>query len=849
MGLFSSIRSRVLFGTLALAIIPLIIAAGIIGYLSYQSAKSTVQGRVAEQLKSVRVVQTQQIKSYFDALKETMLVTSTNPTVREQFKRFRDVYPSVASTLSIPLEAQRDAVRDYFKGNFTEEFKLRNAGSESDTAALVDALPASAIALQYLYIANNANKLGEKNRLTMSELDSTDYSATHVQFQPWVSNVVEQYGLYDFFLVDMKGDIVYTYLKETDYGTSLVDGPYSETNIADAYQQARDAVDPKAVHLVDYRPYIPSYNDQAAFLSIPIFDVGDGARSEGEKIGVFIVQVPIAKVNALMTFNKDWVGSGLGATGQTLLVGSDALSRSISRELEQNPKAYSASLAANGVNQAVINSVLSRQSDIGARKLTSEGVSQAIAGNTDFAIYKNHLGREVLGAYGPIDVLGLPWITIAEIDQAEAFLPVQALLERIGIAALGTTGVLALLGFIFASALARSINRPIAHLQSTIQEVTSGNLDARTKMLPTDELGQLGNAFDTLLDDRVSQLISAAHQNEIMNNSVIDIMQSLGQIAQNDLTVKVPVTGDVTGAIADAINFVTTETSGALRQVLGISANVARASTQVRQRAADVMTAAEKNGVEVTSTSRELEGAAAALNEIAGQAHSASEAAERAIAATGQALKIVSETVHGVALSRDQIRETEKRLKRLGERSQEITTVVNIINQIAERTSVLALNAGMQAAAAGDAGRGFALVADEVKRLAESARDATRQIGTLVNGIQADSGDTIRTMNETISQVVEISKLAERAGEQMEKTLAATDGLVGSVREIAATTATQARASGTLLKRAHNIELANTETMAQLTAQREETARLMQYSKALVDTVAIFKLPSLETMG
>ena len=366
-------------------------------------------------------------------------------------------------------------------------------------------------------------------------------------------------------------------------------------------------------------------------------------------------------------------------------------------------------------------------------------------------------------------------------------------------------------------------------------------------MLPTDELGQLGNAFDTLLDDRVSTLISAAHENEIMNNSVIDIMQSLGQIAQNDLTVKVPVTGDVTGAIADAINFVTTETSGALRQVLNISANVARASTQVRQRAADVMAAAEKNGVEVSSTSRELEGAASALNEIAGQAQSASEAAERAISATSQALKIVSETVQGVALSRDQIRETEKRLKRLGERSQEITTVVNIINQIAERTSVLALNAGMQAAAAGDAGRGFALVADEVKRLAESARDATRQIGTLVNGIQADSGDTIRTMNETISQVVGISKLAERAGEQMEKTLSATDGLVGSVREIAATTATQARASGTLLKRAHNIELANKETMAQLTEQREETARLMQYSKALVDTVRVFKLPSAET--
>ena len=297
----------------------------------------------------------------------------------------------------------------------------------------------------------------------------------------------------------MNGDIVYTYFKEADFGTSLVDGPYAGTNIGDAYQLARDAVDAKAVHLADYRPYIPSYNDQAAFLSVPIFD-GVG----GEKIGVFIVQVPIEKVNELMTFREDWLGSGLGNTGQTLLVGSDALSRSVSRELVQNPKGYAEALAANGVGATTIKEISARDSDIGARKLDSEGIGQAIAGKTGASTYKNHLGRNVLGSYAPINVLGLSWITLAEIDQTEAFLPAQALLERIGVAALGTTGVLALLGFLFASALARSINKPIAHLQSVIQEVTTGNLDARTKMPPSDELGQLGNAFDTLLDDRVS---------------------------------------------------------------------------------------------------------------------------------------------------------------------------------------------------------------------------------------------------------------------------------------------------------------------------------------------------------
>jgi methyl-accepting chemotaxis protein len=835
MGLFSSIRSRVLFGTLALAIIPLLIAALVIGYLSYKSATASIEERVTKQLDSLRVVQTAQVSAYFEDLGKTLQVTAANPTVQAQFKTFRDTFPTVASAISATPEQQRAAVKEYFIKDFTDEFKKRNTGKEIDMAALVDTLPDATIALQYLYIAKNPNKLGEKNKLDANDADTSGYSDAHRAFQPWVRKVVDQYGLYDFFLVDMSGNVVFTYFKEADFASSLLDGPYAGTNIGDAYQAARDS-DDVTLTLADYRPYLPSYDDQAAFMSIPMMQ-------GTEKIGVFIVQVPIQKVNDLMTFKKDWVNSGLGTSGQTFLVGPDNLSRSISREMIEAPKNYLTELKARNVNAGYISEISLRSSDVATYALQSDGIMEAIGGKSGSKTYVNHLGKAVLGSYAPLNLLGLPWITVAEIDQAEAFQPARELLKKIGIAAAITTAVLSLIGLFFATGLARSINKPIAHLQATVQEVTDGNLDARTRMQGNDELGQLGNAFDTLLDERVSQLASSAHENEVLNTSVIEIMQSLGQLAQNDLTVKVPVTGDVTGAISDAINLVTTETGGALRQVLGISANVARAATQVRQRAAEVMLAAEKNGVEVSETSRELQSAASALNDIAGQAQNANLAAERAISATSQALKIVSETVQGVSLSRDQIRETEKRLRRLGERSQEITTVVKIINQIAERTSVLALNAGMQAAAAGEAGRGFALVADEVKRLAENARDATRQIGTLVNGIQADAGDTIRNMNDTIVQVVEISKLAERAGEQMEQTLSATDGLVSSVREIASTTSAQAKASDTLLQRSHNIEAANKESFVQLNLQTEETGRLMQYSKALVDTVRVFKLP------
>jgi methyl-accepting chemotaxis protein len=840
MNIFGSIRSRVLFGTLGLALIPLILASLIIGYLSYRSARTTTEDRVRSQLDSVRVTQAAQLQAYFDSLASTMRVLVNNPSVQTSFVELDGAFDQLASQTKATEADQRAAVLAFFEGPFQDQYKKKNSGKLADMASIVSQLPAAAIAVQYHYIAQNANPLGEKN-LLIDAADGSAYSLAHAKLQPFAGKVKDQFGYYDIFFADLEGNIVYTYFKEADVGTSLQTGPYAKTNFGDAFRLALESDDPNKVHFVDFKPYLPSYEDQAAFLAIPIF--------QGEsKIGVLLTQAPVDRINAVATLDKRWTDSGLGATGQSLLVGSDKLQRSLSRQLLEKPAEY-ATLVASKFTKAVADESIARNSDIGLIKVDTQATSNALSGQSGSAQYVNHLGDSVLGSYQPVKILDVPFVLVSEINSAEAFQPINDLLRRIGLAGLLTAGGLGLLGLLVSRSLAGSINKPIELLQATVREVSEGKMEARTNMKGTDELAQLGSAFDNLLDERVSTLVQSAHENEVLNNSVIDIMQSLGSLAQNDLTVKIPVTGDVTGAISDAINLVTTETSSALRQVLNISTNVARASSLVRQRSNDVATAAEQNVQEISEVSSDIEGTARALKDISGQAQSANRAAEQAISATSSALKIVSETVQGVSQSREQIRETEKRLKRLGERTQEINSVVGIINQIAERTSVLALNAGMQAAAAGEAGRGFALVADEVKRLAESARDATRQIGTLVNGIQADTVDTMRTMNDTISQVVDISKLAERAGEQMEQTLSVTDGLVNSVREITATTTAQAATSDSLLKRAKAIDSSNKETLTQLTAQREETSRLMQYSKALVDTVKVFKLPGVDSQS
>ena len=232
------------------------------------------------------------------------------------------------------------------------------------------------------------------------------------------------------------------------------------------------------------------------------------------------------------------------------------------------------------------------------------------------------------------------------------------------------------------------------------------------------------------------------------------------------------------------------------------------------------------------------------MTQVAELAAASNRAAEQATVSTVTALGAVNETVRGMESIRESIAEAEKRIKRLGERSQEITGIVNLINTIAERTHVLALNASMQAAAAGDAGRGFAVVAEEVQRLAESSRQATQQIAQLVNNIQIETSDTINTVNKTISQVVAGSELAAKSGQQMRETQQSTASLVELVKRITASAQVQMKIATELRNRVHQIGASTEKTAAEILLQSEATTDLSKSADRLVESVRVFKLPT-----
>lgn len=423
----------------------------------------------------------------------------------------------------------------------------------------------------------------------------------------------------------------------------------------------------------------------------------------------------------------------------------------------------------------------------------------------------------------------------------------QDAVNRLRFSQLVTSGVIAavsVLGFLVALFVMRTITSPVNHLQSVMERLRHGDSTVRANLESPDEIGELARQFDRMVDEREAVAARIKRENDQLNESILGLLQGVAQLAQKDLTAKVPVAEDVTGSVADALNLLSTETAKVLRQVTDISADVTGASLKVKQQSDTVLATSQAERRQIEMTTEELRIAAQAMDRIGNLAHNANTLADNAIRTTQAALSTVTATVGGINSTRDTIRETEKRIKRLGERSQEISGVVGLINTIAERTHILALNASMHAASAGEAGRGFAVVAEEVQRLAENARQATAQIATLVNNIQVETVDTVNTMNAAISQVVDGSRLAEQAGEQMKLTQDATTELVDSVRQIASNTQEQAKISSGLLVRAEDIRKSTEQTSQELNEQAGQTENLVEYARALLGAVRVFKLPA-----
>ena len=284
-------------------------------------------------------------------------------------------------------------------------------------------------------------------------------------------------------------------------------------------------------------------------------------------------------------------------------------------------------------------------------------------------------------------------------------------------------------------------------------------------------------------------------QNQANQDAILRLMNEMGSIADGDLRVRATVNEDITGAIADSVNFTVEELAKLVGRINDTAEQVSGAAAGAQITSTQLLAAADYQSREIQQTSASVLNTARAMNKMTVSATQSAQVAKQSLDAAGKGAQAVHDAIAGMNDIRDQIQETSKRIKRLGESSQEIGEIVDLIADITEQTNVLALNAAIQAAGAGEAGRGFSVVAEEVQRLAERSGEATKQIGAIVKTIQTDTHDAVGAMERSTQGVVEGARLSDAAGRALAEIEGVSKKLATLIAEIAATTDAQARSA------------------------------------------------------
>ena len=340
--------------------------------------------------------------------------------------------------------------------------------------------------------------------------------------------------------------------------------------------------------------------------------------------------------------------------------------------------------------------------------------------------------------------------------------------------------------------------------------------------------------------DREKETRRTNEQNQV---AILRLLDEIADLADGDLTAQATVTEDFTGAIADAINFAIDQMRVLVSAINDTAVQVSSAAQETQATAMHLAEASEHQAQEIAGASAAINEMAVSIDQVSANASESSAVAERSVAIANKGAEVVQATINGMDNIREQIQETSKRIKRLGESSQEIGDIISLITDIADQTNILSLNAAIQASMAGDAGRGFAVVADEVQRLAERSAAATKQIEALVKTIQNDTNEAVISMEQTTTEVVRGARLAQDAGVALEEIETVSKNLAELIQNISNAARQQASSAGHISNTMNVIQEITSQTSAGTTATAKSIGNLAEMANMLRESVAGFKLP------
>ncbi len=779
-----TLNNRLIIISALLGILPAAAIATYISLMSLDSGTGNIEEAVTNKLVALRASKKSEIESYFETLQKQIITLSDDKMIIQAMEELGASYANYMDEASLPpMEEMKTGLMSYYAQEYMKEYRRRNIESKVEARKIIDSLSDTTIALQYSYIYRNSNPLGEKDALDRAD-DGSSYSIHHSAYHRHIRHFLQEFGYYDIFLADPdSGAIVYSVFKEIDFATSLKNGPYADTAIGKVFQKANASHDRNFIALSDFEPYTPSYEDPAAFIASPIFN------DKNEKVGVLIFQMPIDKINKIMTYGKNWENVGLEKSGETYLVGADKTMRSLGRFIVEDKKRYIEALRAAGVSDNTVRMIDIKNTTIGLQPVHTPGVESAFQGQSGSSIFPDYRNVPVLSAYEKLNIPGLDWVILSEVDVDEAFMPVEELKSQvISASAIGLLFIAVLsafIGWIFA----KSILNPITTVAENIEKVA--------------------NDFDQ---------------------------------GQGDLSFRIDKgKNPISIRLATSINRMLSVFSEIITSVSRTANQVANSSKAMQASADQTMKSVEKQTHDTSQVAESIKNMSIKVQEITKNTNETAGAANQAHQQAIDGGKVVSENVDSINKLSNEVEQANSVINQLNEESVNIGSVLDVIRNIAEQTNLLALNAAIEAARAGEHGRGFAVVADEVRNLATRTQESTEEIQNMIERLQAGASQAVTVMDAG-KQLAEASvQKSSDVGHALSEISKSIDNIRLMSTQIAAAANEQNTTTEQIYQIIENISKLAEATQHEAESTSESSGKLNQLAADLQNMISGFK--------
>jgi methyl-accepting chemotaxis protein len=696
-----TVRKKMWFGSFKIAqklsfvvMAAAMFAAMGVGVLSYVYSKHSIEEEIQAELHAVVTSRSNALSRYLDSIKQDLAFQSVSPLVRDAFVDFSVSWEGIGA----------------------------DAGNR----------------LRKLYITDNPHPAGKKEQLDVAN-DGSDYSEAHRRYHPPFRRFLRERGYYDIFLFDKKGNVIYTVFKELDYGTNIVTGQWKDTDLGVVFRAARDNGKPGYVAFADFKPYAPSNGAPASFISTPIFDNG------GKLMGVLAFQMPIDAMNAIMTGE-----AGLGRTGDTFIVGRDALMRSQSR--------------------------FSKEQTILKRRVEGAAVQLAMDGKQGVTNGVGLSGREVIRSYKLFDFEGTRWAFIADRTLEEVYAPVIALRDVAALCALGISVTFGVAGFL----IVRRFTRPIGAMTLTMTRLAEGDREAEVPSRErSDEIGEMARAVQVFKDSMIKNESLQAEQATADKRRMEEETRRAEEKRQTEQHAEAERRAADEKAAAE-------RRAAMLRLAHEFEANIGGIIRKLSSATNEMETSAQAMSSTAERTSQQSASAASATEQASASVQSVAGAAEELAATVQEVGRQIEESARIARSAVDEVAATNEKVQGLADAASKIGEVVNLINDIASQTNLLALNATIEAVRAGDAGKCFAVVPSEVKSLANQTAKATEEIAGQIRDIQNATGDAVTAIGSIGVTIGKVNDIAATIASAVEEQNAATAEIAGNATQAAA---------------------------------------------------------------